>query len=186
MVAESIRERRSKLYRGDQAKEARAGVQARHPLKRDVSVNVSETSGPKPMARRSMPSRLTCPTRRNHRFPSVTPAPRSSARCERATIPLENMTRQANLVTVVLAVLVAAILTAAAFCADIGKIPWTEANVETLRASTRLPSCGSSTPWEGLTLTSWCPHYDSGVFLDRPGRRRQVRARFVRAPGHLL
>jgi hypothetical protein len=46
MVAESIRERRSKLYRGDQAKEARAGVQARHPLKRDVSVNVSETSGP--------------------------------------------------------------------------------------------------------------------------------------------
>ena len=69
MVAESIRERRSKLYRGDQAKEARAGVQARHPLKRDVSVNVSDTSGPKPMARRSMPSRLTCPTRRNHRFP---------------------------------------------------------------------------------------------------------------------
>jgi hypothetical protein len=44
------------------------------------------------------------------------------------------MTRQANLVTFVLAVIVAAILPAAAFCADIGKIPWTEANVETLRA----------------------------------------------------
>jgi hypothetical protein len=36
--------------------------------------------------------------------------------------------------TFVLAVIVAAILPAAAFCADIGKIPWTEANVETLRA----------------------------------------------------
>jgi hypothetical protein len=44
------------------------------------------------------------------------------------------MTRQANLVTFVLAVIVAAILPAAALCADIGKIPWTESNVETLRA----------------------------------------------------